>query len=212
MNITYGGGEVYLEHNVNIGAIQIHYTGKIKATSTLDDGWMLACNKNKILIVNLNEEYDVNLLFKYNGSFNITSAMVVDRDLETYNLRINTQYIDYWNLIDSKWGDFNQKYTEFNREDKPDINIVNSKIIQKGLITKSEEFYYEDGTVYPVNKPYHIHENNIIMTGEEHTKDSKVLYRKNNLDKIDKGFSITKKISNKQPPAKQITKTKRDSY
>ncbi len=97
-NIISNNGECFINADVGIMGIQIHFKGKAKITPNLPQGWFLQGNENTILIFTFNNiPLESGLIFTYKGSFKINKIIVSDKNAKKINCIIEE--------TDPKWKD-----------------------------------------------------------------------------------------------------------
>ena len=195
--LYHGNNQIYIEYpkNINIGSISISYSGKMAAESMLPDGWVTMGNTNKIICANIGQN-NPEFLFYYLGKITIHSASIIEKNLNIHSLIIRVIDIDTWDKIDSMFNLSNLTYDSLNKIHSEDVKINNTSITTNDLISKLNEFYYENGN--PYEGKYHQHMNGATMTGERHTILSQYIFRKDSNGKL---LKIT--VSGKKPSSLQ---------
>ena len=125
MDISYGNGEVYLEHNSKIVALQIHFYGIIDIKSELPDGYQLYLANNKIIIFSMGLLPLPDLLFKYTGKFVINKVIASNATAEKQTINIKNPYYSYWKSLNTNWS------TTSRWEDLKDIKVVGHRILKQ---------------------------------------------------------------------------------
>jgi len=106
----YGSGEFRLKTNGSVAGIQINYSGMVRITYELPNGWFIRAGENKIIIFGLTTADLPETLFKYTGEFRVKTVHLVDWHLnKTYTTIINPT-LDYWNNMNEKWEDISEEY------------------------------------------------------------------------------------------------------
>ena len=192
MNLYYGNGDCTIE-GADVRGVQIRYRGTLAITKTCGDGCLLMAGAKSIVIVSMDGKL-LNNLFSYEGKLNILSVIVSDSNGERVDCTIK-KVMDYSELIKSNSEDM----TEIKSED---LNAgylykrnVRKTIVKNNMLKNQKSngnLYLKDGTAY--NGIYHIHLDTYrIMTGREHTNDSKDLY-------VKKRTRIVRKTQPKKTP------------
>ena len=172
--LYYGNGECTIE-GTDIQGVEIRYKGAIEITKTCGDDCVFGARNNGIMIVAMSERYLTNL-FNYVGNIKIISIIVADKNGKKVPSSIK-KVMDYSELLHSNAEDLTVKsedlvagyiYGKTVRKTKVKDNIIKNQ--------KSEGDLYLNGE--PYHGAYHIHEDSRAMTGDDHTKDSKLLYIK----------------------------------
>ena len=88
----------------------------ISINSELPDSWVLALNKNKIMIMAKNHDTIPELLFTYQGKLRAYECRVIDRELKSIGATLTNNHLGFWNKISGTWdssgvwGSFNGTY------------------------------------------------------------------------------------------------------
>ena len=176
----------------SVGAIDIYYTGKLYGESFLPEDWQVMAHKDRILCISFGNTIP-ELLLNYTGLINIRGATAIGRDLIKHPISIIVEGIDYWGNFRSDFDKQGQIWNDLGGKHEPARNIIGTHIVRNGLKTNPGEFFFESGA--PYNGDYHQHQDGQAMSGAEHEKDSKLIYRKDSKGKI---FNPRKKMSKSQ--------------
>ena len=125
MNISYGNGEVYLDHDSKIVALQILFFCIIDIKSELPDGYQLYLANNKIIIFSMGLLPLPDLLFKYTGKFVINKVIASNAAAEKQTINIKNQYYSYWKSFKTTWD------TASRWEDLKDTKVVGHRILKQ---------------------------------------------------------------------------------
>lgn len=116
-NLYYGGGEVRLSADGDIGIIEIYYGGKItQINNKLPDGWAIQHKAPKIIIYNLwglsiSTETE---MFTYRGYFKPLITTISDWDGNKLSATFNVENIHYWELLGtSNWEDYDDTWENY---------------------------------------------------------------------------------------------------
>lgn len=103
MNLRYGNGNVSIDNNSEIVAIQIHYNGNLEVNSLIPDEYILYKSKNKIIIYSM-ELLKLPLdLFSYSGNFKITKCISSDSKANKIKTTIKNNYLGFWVKQNTNW-------------------------------------------------------------------------------------------------------------
>ena len=104
------GGTVHLSNNYlailsdgDIAAVELDVSGDVMFENQLDNDWVVVGNDNKILIYNLNGKILPNIIFYYQGKFDVSSCLITDwfgNTAQPYVVRekMGTDILDQKNL------------------------------------------------------------------------------------------------------------------
>ena len=99
-NLNIGKKNVSIDTDINYQAIEIKYAGTMNVSSLLPDNYILEKGSNKIIIVKMVKDDNIlNDLFSYRGMAIITHCMIVDANLNKYNLYVNKSNLELWNTL-----------------------------------------------------------------------------------------------------------------
>ena len=194
-NLKITDDSVELDINGNFRRLHIYFTGSIYIYNKLPDGFSIKMTDSVIIITNilLKNLHNNNIIFKYNGSFEISRAHIVTIGGETINLEIED--INKLELIND---------SKTNLEDETLLLLEESAvrdiiITKKGIDNDSIRGLYAhkplaDGYTGYYN--YHPKEN-IYMTGKTLTNQSKPVGRIASSFKIGKNKLNLRKVLNK---------------
>ena len=198
---------VKLEHHTNEisidltgidkpAAIEIAYSGKMYAESQLPSDWILRANKTRIICISLNRNSVPELLFKYTGKVRILGGTVTDESLQTYPISVKVRDIDYWERVTGLFNLERQNWENLGSTHLTERGLLATQIIRNALQTYGDEFFFADGM--PYSGAYHEHQDGQAMTGEKHTEESEMIYRKDSKGQIYNPRKKSKKSQIKQ--------------
>ena len=176
MKLYYGNGSCTIEGSAR--GVEIRYRGAIEIEDKTSDSFIIAQQKNGIMIFPIGEG-TLNELFDYTGELRIISVIVADIDGEKAPTTIH-RVMDYTELLNTNSEDMTIKSEDLN------AGYVSGRKVSKTLLkqpnwenlntsTHGGELYLQDGTKY--DGYFHIHlTDNAAMTGNEHTEESQDLY------------------------------------
>ena len=99
-NLNIGKKNVSIDTDINYQAIEIKYAGTMNVSSLLPNNYILEKGSNKIIIVKMIKDDNIlNDLFSYRGMAIITHCMIVDANLNKYNLYVNKSNLELWNTL-----------------------------------------------------------------------------------------------------------------
>ena len=99
-NLNIGKKNVSIDTDINYQAIEIEYIGTINISSLLPNNYIVNNGNNKIIIVKMVKDDNIlNDLFSYRGMAIITHCMIVDANLNKYNLYVNKSNLELWNTL-----------------------------------------------------------------------------------------------------------------
>ena len=143
-------GECNLDSEVDIMGIQIHFKGKVEITPQLPEGWILQGNNNKMIMFALSGvPIQKQILFTYNGEFDIRDLIISDKNATKITCKIIRNKVDwdtqgegfaseyiYWDDMKIKKSEDKIKKTIYNL---PDYNLpeVDKKQIKKQRRTRA---------------------------------------------------------------------------
>jgi len=198
-NLKITDDSVELDLNGNFRRLHIHFTGSIYIYNTLPDGFSIKMTDSVIIITNLllKNLHNNNIIFKYNGSFEISRAHIVTIGGGTINLEVED--INKLELInDSRTNFEDETLLLIHEEVARDIIIV-----KKGIDNDSIRGLYAhkplaDGYTGYYN--YHPKEN-VYMTGKTLTNKSKPVGKGKHHLNINRNKLMLSKVLNK--PSRQ---------
>ena len=164
-----------------IRAFDITYSGVFNAESLLPPGWTIVANSFRIIAFNMGEFNPIEF-FNYTGDFSLVNVIIGDSDLWLYSGNIINEDEDNWELKTSVFSTDERHYTDYNKTRTATSGISNTRIVTNNLISRPNEFFYEDGTEY--NGEYHQHEDFQAMSGGEHDSSSVNIYRKDSKGRL----------------------------
>tara|TARA_R100000655_G_C2933532_1_gene184424 strand:+ start:214 stop:768 length:555 start_codon:yes stop_codon:yes gene_type:complete len=149
-NISFEEGVCAIDSNVDIMGIQIHFKGKAEFTPQLPEGWILQGNNNKMIMFALSGvPIQKQILFTYNGEFDIRDLIISDKNATKITCKIIRNKVDwdtqgegfaseyiYWDDMKIKKSEDKIKKTIYNL---PDYNLpeVDKKQIKKQRRTRA---------------------------------------------------------------------------
>ena len=125
VTLKYGKGQVELESNGEIAALEINYRGAFKGVKKLGEGWMIKAGKNKVLIISLAQTPISELLFTYIGELRVINCKYVDWDNNLKYAKIKNYNRNEWKLASGNWGSDGRKYEEIETE-----SIIYRKVLK----------------------------------------------------------------------------------
>ena len=176
--IFYGNGVCAVESG-NLRGVFIRYSGNVLIKDRTEESFVLIAKNNIIMIFPIGTGYLSNL-FEYEGNFQILTARFVNSNQEQAMAAVSSSF-DYAQYLYSNAEDLtrnsedlNVTYTSIRNVEKTTLEMP----ILANLSTSDlkSNLYLPSGEIY--SGYYHVHlEDNVSMTGREHTKDSLVLNR-----------------------------------
>ena len=125
VKLKYGKGQVELESNGEIAALEINYRGAFKGTKRLGEGWMIKASKNKVLIISLAQTPISELLFTYIGELRIINCKYVNWDNVMKFAKVENYNRNEWKLSNNNWDSDGRKYEEIETE-----SIIYRKVLK----------------------------------------------------------------------------------
>ena len=125
VKLKYGKGQVELESNGEIAALEINYRGAFKGVKKLGEGWMIKANKNKVLVISLAQTPIEELLFTYIGELRIINCKYVNWDNVMKFAKVENYNRNEWKLSNNNWGSDGRKYEEIETE-----SIIYRKVLK----------------------------------------------------------------------------------
>ena len=179
--LYYGGGSTPIKGS-DIRGVEIRYRGAIEIEDRTSDSFVIAHQKNGIMIFPIGEG-TLNDLFDYTGEFKILSVIVADSNAKRVPTTIH-RVMDYSELLTGNSEDMTT-----NSEDLS-ATYVSGKKVAKTLLKQPNlnnqhtsghdgALYLSDGNLWQGYFHVHLADNN-AMTGKEHTEDSQDLYYADN--------------------------------
>ena len=175
--LYYGNGSCTIEGS-DIRGVEIRYRGAIEINDKTSDSFVIAHQKNGIVIFPTGEG-TLSELFDYKGEFRITSVMVADNNAQQVSTTIH-RVMDYTELLNTKAEDMTTKSEDLSATHTYGRKVAKTFLKQPNLndqhtSTHNAELYLQDGTKY--EGYFHVHlADGATMTGEEHSEDSQDLY------------------------------------
>jgi len=176
--LYYGNGNCSIESGGSIRGVQISYRGAIEINDKTSDSFVIAHQKNGILVFPIGEG-TLNELFDYRGEFKITSVIVADNNGEKVPTTIH-RVMDYVELLNTNAEDMTTKSEDLSATHTYGRKVAKTLLKQPNLNNQHTsgydgELYLLDGNKY--EGYFHVHlADNSAMTGREHTEDSQDLY------------------------------------
>tara|TARA_Y100000310_G_C20647526_1_gene797472 strand:+ start:919 stop:1560 length:642 start_codon:yes stop_codon:yes gene_type:complete len=176
--LYYGNGKCTIEDSPSVVGVEIRYRGAIEIEDNTSNSFAITQQKNGIMIFPVGVGF-LNELFSYVGEFKILSVIVADNNGEKVPTTIH-KVMDYSELLNStaesmttKSEDLSATHVHSKKVSKTTLNQPN--LNNQHTSENDVKLYLGDGTLY--NGYFHIHlSDNATMTGEEHTKNSQILY------------------------------------
>ena len=180
--LYYGGGNCTIESGgTEIRGVEIRYRGAIEIDDKTSDSFVIAHQKNGILIFPIGEG-TLNELFDYVGEFKIISVMVADNNAEKVPTSIH-RVMDYPELLTGNIEDMTTKSEDLSATHTYGRKVAKTLLTQPNLnnlhTSDNTELYLKDdsGVLVKYDGYFHIHlADNSAMTGKEHGVDSQDLY------------------------------------
>tara|TARA_Y100000034_G_C6867489_1_gene395541 strand:+ start:224 stop:865 length:642 start_codon:yes stop_codon:yes gene_type:complete len=175
--LYYGNGKCTIEGSSCVG-VEIRYRGAIEIEDNTSNSFAIAHQKNGIMIFPIGVGF-LNELFSYVGEFKILSVIVADNNGEKVPTTIH-RVMDYSELLNSTAESMTTKSEDLSATHIHSKKVSKTTLKQPNLNNQhtsknNVKLYLANGT--PYSGYFHIHlSNNAAMTGEEHTKDSQILY------------------------------------
>ena len=176
--VFYGNGVCAVESGNFRGAF-IRYAGNVLIKDQTSESFILTAKNNIIMIFPIGEG-PLGSLFEYQGSFQILSARFINSEQEQVMASVNSSF-DYSQYLYSNAEDLTRNSEELNVT-YTSVRIMNKTTLEIPILANlstsdlNSNLYLPTGEIY--SGYYHVHlENNISMSGREHTKDSVVLSR-----------------------------------
>ena len=148
--LYYGGGSTTIDGS-DIRGVEIRYRGAIEIEDKTSDSFVIAQQKNGIMIFPIGEG-TLNDLFDYTGEFKILSVIVAGIDGKKAPTTIH-RVMDYTELLNTKSEDMTTK-----SEDLSATYVSGSKVAKTSLkqqyienqhtSTHGGELFLEDGSLY----------------------------------------------------------------
>ena len=177
MKLYYGNGSTTIEGS-DIRGVEIRYRGVIEIEDKTSDSFVIAQQKNGIMIFPIGDGV-LNDLFYYTGEFRIISVIVADNNGEKVSTTIH-RVMDYSELLNTNAEDMTTKSEDLSSTYVSGMKVAKTLLKQPNLnnqhtSTNNAELYLSDGKLWQGS--YHIHlADNAAMTGNEHTEESQDLY------------------------------------
>jgi len=198
--LRYADGEITLDLSGNVLGVDIEFSGQADITVSLPSSWVVSSNKQHTRVIGIGMGEQISgtfVIIGYTGDIRPTRCVIVTDDLKLENLEIinpdDTLYLNKSKLV---YSTSNDKYDELSKDSIYIKKTAKRNIVQKGLLTGPNEYYYQSGSHVPEGTEYHIHLDTYqAMTHSAHEKDSVNIYRKLNNGKL---YDI-KKINKRRP-------------
>ena len=175
--LYYGSGSCTIETE-SIIALEIRYKGAIRIVDKTSDNYHIVANAKKILIVPNNVMHPLSDLFDYSGEFTITSVLASDANRNTGRISYK-KVMDYSELMDTKAEDLTTVSEGLDAGHLHRAKVKKTVVVDSIIKNKHSTggLYLANGT--PYIGAYHIHpSSDKVMTGGEHTSESKDLFIK----------------------------------
>ena len=99
-NLNIGKKVVSVDTDINYQAIEIKYIGTININKLLPSNYLVQSGSNKVIIIKLTHNDEILTdLFSYRGRTLITKCIIVDKELNSYNLFVNKSNLELWNTL-----------------------------------------------------------------------------------------------------------------
>tara|TARA_Y100001938_G_C8017266_1_gene393279 strand:- start:148 stop:603 length:456 start_codon:yes stop_codon:yes gene_type:complete len=129
LKIKYGKGDVEVDANGEVAAIQIECRGSFKAVSKLGSGWIVKAGQTRVVIVSLAQSKLNSLLFSYIGELTIKSAKYVTWDENKIKYAgVENLQKNNWFQAKGNWNSDARKYEEIESEKVIYKKILKTKI------------------------------------------------------------------------------------
>jgi len=180
-NILINNNNVVIETDIVYQAIEINFIGNLYITNNLPNDYLVKKKNTKILIFRFNNNDNIESdLFSYNGSCNITSAKIVDQNLQVHALNIKKPKLKTWNRLSQRWNGTNINWNKLRSQSRNDYSeIVKYKIVdgKKEKTTETQRIFNYNkkdknltilGNLDATNGLYKIKANNTPYNGKFH--------------------------------------------
>ena len=96
-NLIIKQKSVEIDTEISYAAIEIRYRGEMYIKNNLPNNFIVRKGNNKIIILRFSKDDTIHTdLFEYSGSCNIYYAMMVDKDLNTYDLLVKKPALELY--------------------------------------------------------------------------------------------------------------------
>ena len=179
--LYYGGGSTTIEGS-DIRGVEIRYRGAIEIEDKTSNSFVIAYQKNGIMIFPIGEG-TLNDLFDYTGEFRILSVIVADSNAKRVSTTIH-RVMDYSELLTGNSEDMTTNSEDLSTTYTHGSKVAKTLLNQPNLNNQHTsghdgELYLLDGSLWQGYFHVHLADNN-AMTGKEHTEDSQDLYYADN--------------------------------
>ena len=179
--LYYGGGNTTIEGS-DIRGVEIRYRGAIEIEDKTSNSFVIAYQKNGIMIFPIGEG-TLNDLFDYTGEFRILSVIVADSNAKRVSTTIH-RVMDYSELLTGNSEDMTTNSEDLSTTYTHGSKVAKTLLNQPNLNNQHTsghdgELYLLDGNLWQGYFHVHLADNN-AMTGKEHTEDSQDLYYADN--------------------------------
>ena len=176
--LYYGGNGNCTIEGSDIRGVEIRYRGAIEIEDKTSDSFVIAHQKNGIIVFPIGEG-TLNELFDYTGEFKIISVIVADNNAEKVATTIH-RVMDYTELLNTNAEDMTTKSEDLSATHVSGRKVAKTLLKQPYINNQNTSdldtsLHFEDGEKY--QGYFHIHlADGSAMTGREHTEDSQDLY------------------------------------
>ena len=114
-NLIIKQKSVEIDTEISYSAIEIRYRGEMYIKNNLPNDFIVRKGNNKIIILRFSKDDTIHTdLFEYSGSCNIYYAMMVDKDLNTYDLLVKKPALELYNTFKGAWESMTTNYEDMN--------------------------------------------------------------------------------------------------
>ena len=150
-NLNVGEKIISVDTNIIYQGIEIKYAGTINVSSLLPNNYILQKGANKIIIVKMERSNTIiSDLFEYRGMAIITHCMLVDSDLNKYNLYINKHSLQIWDNLKKASGSSENMDWDYFGENWEDIDFDGNNNKRNYLYKKT--IYDKEANTYTTTK------------------------------------------------------------
>ena len=182
LQLTHYKNSLIFSEVVICSAIELKFKGKFIGESLLSDSWYIATNNNRIICISFAGDQQVSELFTFQGNFRIIGIKIVNSDLSIISCPYQKLDIDYFNQSREVFSSAGSYFSDYDSTHEAINTLDDVDIYKNNLMTKQNEFYYENGDNYYGS--YHQHSNGQAMSESYHIADSVNIYRKDENNKL----------------------------
>ena len=182
LQLTHYKNSLIFSEVVICSAIELKFKGIFIGESLLSDSWYIATNNNRIICISFAGDQQVSELFTFQGNFRIIGIKIVNSDLSIISCPYQKLDIDYFNQSREVFSSAGSYFSDYDSTHEAINTLDDVDIYKNNLMTKQNEFYYENGDNYYGS--YHQHSNGQAMSESSHTIDSVPIFRKDKNNKL----------------------------